>query len=371
MPASDEKLFRTDHMTRRERVVATLNHQPVDRTALLEQLSYNPGVIARVTGRSIEGFDYTAEDIAEVVRRTMDLAMPLNPPRGTGQRTTDDGFVYQDDNWTSWHVSRPFDDVDGARDWLIGRTAGIEAWVVDADNERRHYRERMHCLQQSFGATVILDISSTGFCTAFDQMGLELYTYFAKDYPEVLDAYMVTSTERERQRVHAVADPDLSPVILLAEDFSASHGPIFSSEFLRRFHYPYVRRIVDAWHEHGLQVLYHSDGNYKQAVPDLMHCGVDGFYCLEPGCGMDIVELKNSWPQMVWSGGIDGVDLMERGRPEQVRAEVRRHILETDALNTGGMFVATSSEINPPIRTENFIAMVEAVGELANENFES
>ena len=81
---------------------------------------------------------------------------------------------------------------------------------------------------------------------------------------------------------------------------------------------------------------------------------------------MDIVELKNTWPNMVWAGGVDGVDLMERGSPEAVQSEVQRHIVETNALVTGGMFVASSSEINPPIPPENFRAMVEAVGAMRN-----
>jgi len=109
-------------------------------------------------------------------------------------------------------------------------------------------------------------------------------------------------------------------------------------------------------------VLYHSDGNWKKVIPELIRTGVDGFYCLEPNCGMDIVELKNTWPEMVWAGAVDGVDLMEFGTPNQVKAEVFRHIKETNALKTGGMFIASSSEINPPIPPENFRAMVEAVG---------
>ena len=84
---------------------------------------------------------------------------------------------------------------------------------------------------------------------------------------------------------------------------------------------------------------------------------------------MDIVELKRTYPAMVWAGGIDGVDLMERGTPEDVRAEVRRHIRETNVLAEGGMFIATSAEINPPVKSENFRAMVEAVGELTNPDF--
>ena len=85
---------------------------------------------------------------------------------------------------------------------------------------------------------------------------------------------------------------------------------------------------------------------------------------------MDIVELKNAMPEMVWAGGVDGVDLMERGAPEQVRSEVIRHIRDTDAIRTGGMFVASSSEINPPIPVENYAAMVDAVGEAKSFNGE-
>lgn len=102
---------------------------------------------------------------------------------------------------------------------------------------------------------------------------------------------------------------------------------------------------------------------------DLVACGVDGFYCLEPALGMDIVELKKSWPEHVWAGGVDGVDLMERGTPTQVRDEVHRQIRETDALHTGGLFIDSSSEINPPTKPENFKAMVDAVGEMLNPDF--
>jgi hypothetical protein len=50
---------------------------------------------------------------------------------------------------------------------------------------------------------------------------------------------------------------------------------------------------------------------------------------------------------------------------------VSAHIAKTEVLNRGGMIVATSSEINPPIRQENFTAMVEAVGKFRNEFFKS
>ena len=121
--------------------------------------------------------------------------------------------------------------------------------------------------------------------------------------------------------------------------------------------------------EHGYKVIYHSDGNWKYCIPDLIDTGIEGIYCIEKNCGLEVVDLKLEHPELIWAGGVDGVDLMERGTPEEVRAEVQRHICESDVLNTGGMFIASSSEINPPIPPANYRAMVEAVNDVRNPDF--
>jgi hypothetical protein len=356
-------------MTKLERVLATLDHHPVDRCAILEQLSYNPRVIAEWTGKPIRGFDYTLEDVCEVCRKTMDVVMPPSVMKNRTDRVTSaEGFVYQHDNWTIWTVSRPFHDEAGARQWLEKRLCGLRNQRVDADKERRDWRTYMRDLQDRLGDTLLMAYPiHTGLCSIYGDsgMGLELFSYVFAEHTAPLSEFMDLHLAQSLERLHSIADEyaALSPIVLIAEDFSTKQGPIFSPGFLAEFHYPYVKRIAAAWHEHGLRVLFHSDGNYRKAIPDLIACGVDGFYCLEPNCGMDVVELKNTWPGMVWAGGVDGVDLLERGTPEQVKAEVRRHIRETRALETGGLFVASSSEINPPIPPENFRAMVETVWE--------
>ena len=368
-----EKIFPTDMISRRERVERTLNRQPVDRAALHEQLSFNPGVIALYTGKTINGFDYGAADIGEVVRKTVDMCFPITAPRGSGRRTDGYGFVYQDDNWTTWHVSRPFHDVEGALEWLKMRIKNQEdvRASFNADRARQEYRNYMQAMQNLVGESVIVDYSiGTGFCSIYEGMGLELFSYFYVDYPEMMTEFMEISTDNAVRKVHAAADVNLSPVVLIAEDFGTKQGPIFSPQMLRSQHFPFVKKLAEAWHSHGYKVLYHSDGNYKKAIPDLIACQVDGFYCLEPNCAMDIVALKNTWPGMVWAGGVDGVALMESGSPEDVKKEVRRQISETGALQSGGIFIATSSEINPPIKPENFKAMVDAVGEVINPDFQ-
>ncbi len=365
-----EKIFASDVLSKRERVIRALEHKSVDRVPILEQLSYNPQVISLYLGREIQGFDYTMDDIGKVIRKTLDICMPPIQPRGTERITTPDGFVHQNDNWTSWRVSQPFEDEIGAREWLLQKTQKMLQAPFNAQEAKKAYRQHMQDMQKRVGDTVLLNYSSTGFCSVYDAMRLDLFTYFMADYPQVMTEYMEASTNREIMRVHAIADAELSPVILIPEDFAAKHGPIFGPAFLQAFHYPYVEKLVQAWHSHGIKVIYHSDGNYEMAINDLVHCGVDGFYCLEANCSMDIVALKKKWPNMVFAGGVDGVDLMERGTPQEVAAEVKRQIRETDALRRGGIFIASSSEINPPIMPQNFQAMIDAVGTMKNDQFQ-
>ena len=369
---SFEKLFDGDRIPKRERVERTLDLLPVDRVALHDQLSFNPGVIAMYTGKAIRGFDYTYDDICEVIRRTLDACFPPVAPGGAERVMDADGFVMQHDHWTSWIARRPFDDLQGARRYLLRTTQERHRAEFDAAGARERFRQRMLDLQARIGETVIIDYSvQVGFCHCWSRLGLDYFIYLCHEDPQVISDYIEAFTVSQLKRLHAIASLDLSPVVLIAEDFATKQGPIFGPAFLRRELFPRIRRLTDAWHEHGLKVLYHSDGNWKMVIPDLVSCGLDGFYCLEPSVGMDIVELKSAWPRHVWAGGVDGVDLMERGTPDQVSAEVRRHILDSDALEAGGMFVGTSSEVNPPIDSRNFRSMVETVGSIWNPRFHS
>jgi hypothetical protein len=365
-----EQVFPNDVLSKRERVERALAFQPVDRVPIHEQVSYNPAVVAHYIGREVRGFDFTLDDVCAVIRQTLDACFPPFAPTGTDRITDADGFVIQHDNWTSWTVSRPFADIAGARAYLLRRTRQIECAPWNPQAERARYHAHMADLQRRVGDTVIIDYPvGDGFCDAWSKLTLPLFAYLYAEDPRVVHDFVQARTDWAVRWIQAVADPALSPVALIAEDFSTKQGPIFSPALLRKEHFPGVSRLAEAWHSRGMKVIYHSDGNFRLVIPDLIETGVDGFYCLEPAVGMDIVEFRRRWPEHFWAGGIDGVDLMEQGTPEQVRAEVHRVIRETDALQRGGIFVDTSAEINPPIKVENYVAMIQAAGELTNPAF--
>ncbi|MCK4401112.1 hypothetical protein KAW08_02260 [bacterium] len=356
-----------DILSKRERVERTLNFQSVDRVAIHDNVSFNPGVISLYTGKKTDGFNYSIEDICEVIEKTLDMCFFPHAPFGTDRITTENGFVRQNDNWTSWTVKRPFNDTKGLKEFYLRQIEEMKTAKFNPEKERENYQKKFLNIQRLIGDTVILDYDGTGFCSCWSLAGIDLFTYLYYDEPEIISDYIRIRTDNEVRRVHAIADKKLSPVVLIADDLASKNGPIFSPEFLRKEFLPHLTRLVEAWHSHGLKVLYHSDGNWKKLIPDFLKCGVEGFYCLEPAVGMDIIELKKEYPKVIWAGGLDGIDLMERGNPEQVRKEVRKQILETDVLNTGGLFLATSSEINPPIKPENYQAMIEEARAIYNK----
>jgi uroporphyrinogen-III decarboxylase len=369
-----EKIFDDDCISKRERVERTINLECVDRVAIHEQLSYNPRVIEYYTGKKIDGYNFTKEDIGITVRKTLDASFPVFTPYGLGHELKPDGFEYHLDNWTKWISKRPFSDPEGAKEWLELQIKELEDVLIhfDAKHERKEYHDYILDQIQYIGETVIIDWSiMTRFSEIFDKMGLDIFCLFYYDYPETMLDFMKLSTEYAVKKVLAAGDNSLTPVALIAEDFCSKTGPIFPPEMLNIVYYPFIRQLTDAWHETGLKVIFHTDGYYKTVVPNLINCHVDGFYCLERNCGMNIEELKAEWPSMIWAGGVNGVDTMEFGTPEAVRKEVHDIIKKTDALNKGGIFIDTSSEINPPIPLDNFRAMIEAVHDIRNEGFKN
>lgn len=85
MAKAFDRIFPTDRLSKRERVERTLKLLPVDRVAIHDQVSFNPGVISMYIGKHIEGFNYTKEDICVVIRKTLDACCLLVSPLSTAE----------------------------------------------------------------------------------------------------------------------------------------------------------------------------------------------------------------------------------------------------------------------------------------------
>ena len=110
--------------------------------------------------------------------------------------------------------------------------------------------------------------------------------------------------------------------------------------------------------------LFHSCGNVRPIIPDLIEIGVD---ILNPvhinAAGMDPFQLKKDFGNDIvfWGGGVDTQDVLPSGTPQQVKDHIKRNI---DALAPGGGFVFnTVHNIQAEVPPQNIVAMIEALQE--------
>jgi uroporphyrinogen decarboxylase len=107
-----------------------------------------------------------------------------------------------------------------------------------------------------------------------------------------------------------------------------------------------------------MKVFYHSEGNLRPILDELVATGIDGLNPLEPHSHMDAESIRRRYPQLVLWGGVDNAELLVRGDPQRVR---RRILQLIDLGRDGGLLIGSTGQIHPGCQLENLLSMIETV----------
>ena len=348
-------------MTKTERVMATMALQETDRTPVYDIL-LNDSLIEHFTGEYPPVGEAGLKRKCKAIARMFDMTrMAGFAPNEPGEEIDEDGFVSRHGRWLHMGIHRrPFHDECGAVEWLLKYTDKLNA-DIDLLKIRRDFLDDFQKQKRYIGDdTVILHRESgTGLDDIRHKLGLELFSYIAADEPDLISEYLKLSTAREVRIIHAIADARLSPCALTYGDIGYNHGLMHSPSWLRSEFFPRIRELNDAWHEHGVKCLFHSDGNIMSVMDDLMDAGIDGLNPIETLSGMNVGELKRRYGDRIFlTGGIDMSQLLSNGTPEEVRAACNTAIEEAPT----GYFIGSTTEIDESSRLENVLAMLQAAG---------
>jgi uroporphyrinogen decarboxylase len=144
---------------------------------------------------------------------------------------------------------------------------------------------------------------------------------------------------------------------LLDDDLAHCSGLLESPRFLRAHVFPFYKRIGEIVHSKGLPFIMHTDGKVTQVLPDLIACGLDALHPIEPKA-MDIAGLKQQYgDRLALLGNID-VDLLTRGSPDEIRADVQARIRQVGP--GGGYAIGSSNSVPDYVPVMNYRALVEA-----------
>ncbi|MGD9290682.1 MAG: cobalamin-dependent protein [Desulfobacterales bacterium] len=156
----------------------------------------------------------------------------------------------------------------------------------------------------------------------------------------------------EHPCVGAVANPD---------DIAHNTGLLVNPKFLRKYLFPWYKKMGDICRDRGLGFIYHSDGDCSEVLQDLIDCGFHGYHPIQPNC-MDIVEVKKKWGKsLCLLGNINLDSTLTLGTPEDVRAEVYERIRTIGP--GGGYMVSSSNSIPDYVPVENMKALFDATFE--------
>ncbi len=154
-------------------------------------------------------------------------------------------------------------------------------------------------------------------------------------------------------------------IVKIGDDLGTQESLIISPttyrEVLKPIHaalIAFIKSKTDA------KILFHSDGDVYDLIPDLIEIGVDILNPIQSGAGRmsDLARLKKTYGKNIaYCGAIDTQSVLPSGSPEEVRAEVKR---VCGLLGPGGGYMLGAVHtVMDEVPAENILAMVDAVQE--------
>jgi uroporphyrinogen decarboxylase len=147
-------------------------------------------------------------------------------------------------------------------------------------------------------------------------------------------------------------------VVFLTDDYAYKSGTLMSREHFERFVLPLLRRSVGAIHDAGGLCVKHTDGDVSGILDLIVETGVDGIGPLEPAAGNDLAEIQRRWGDRVAVIGNVDVDLLSRGSAAEVQSVTET--LVRALAPRGGHLLSSGNTITSSVQAENFRTMITA-----------
>lgn len=149
-------------------------------------------------------------------------------------------------------------------------------------------------------------------------------------------------------------------LVFISDDIAGQQSLLISPAMWERHLQPRLRRWCDLVHAHGLRVFYHTDGAARPLLGRILDCGVDVLNPIQHACpGMERADLRKEFGhRVVFHGGVDNQTVLPRGTPDDVRAEVQA-CLRTLGAGRTGYICCSCHNVQAGTPLENIFAMIE------------
>lgn len=391
-------------MNSRERILAAINHRPVDRVPIdfggtrqsgisawaYQRLRARLGLDSERLPRIFDTYQMLAEIEQEVAQRFGADCVALNRPAVAFGLVNEKWKAFEFAGGLRAEVPGAFNPEPDGQGGLVLKRNGDEIAMMPAGSfyfdrlekypgalhpslaEWRaprvdsvtldHYHERAEALFRNTDKAVIAAFGPPyELFNGIGQGGFEQWMMTLAAEPDYVDALYREITDAWLENLQALyrAVGDHVQIVQICDDFGTQTAPFLSVSMFRQRLLPAYRRGLDWIHCHtSWKVLLHSDGALVPLLPSICEMGVDILNPVQTSAtGMLPDKLKRDFGARLvfWGGSCDPQGTFTHGSPQEVAAETERNLR---ALTPGSGYVcAPIHNIQANVPADNIIAL--------------
>lgn len=158
-----------------------------------------------------------------------------------------------------------------------------------------------------------------------------------------------------------VSSIDSVGAIISNDDWGFKSQTMFAPEMLKKFIFPWHKKILESAHKNGKPVILHSCGNLSDVMDDIIEeIKFDGKHSYEDEI-TPVEEAYELWGNRIAIlGGID-VDYISRNTPLDIYKRSKEMLERTDYR--GGYGLGSGNSIPDYVPFDNYLAMIKAIHE--------
>ncbi len=189
----------------------------------------------------------------------------------------------------------------------------------------------------------------------------QLYAYY--EQPELLKDICQFQADVYREQLAKILQIVTPSTIFFEEDLSGKTGPMISPDTFEEFCTPYYRQIIPLLRAAGVpNIFMDTDGDFTLMIPKILEAGLDGVLPVDVNAGVDIVKVREAYPNLKFMGGFNKLCIVE-GK-EAIDAELRRL---TPVIRQGGCIICTDHQAAPHTTLENYRYYTEQLKKLVGD----
>ncbi len=148
--------------------------------------------------------------------------------------------------------------------------------------------------------------------------------------------------------------------VFTGDDYSSGQSTFMSPETFRALLFPGLKEVVAGFHDKGLPVIKHTDGNIMPIMDMIVEAGFDCLDPIDPLGGMEMAYMKQHHSKdFSLKGNVNCATTLVSGGVEDVVRETL-DVIKAGAEG-GGFILSSSNSIHSSVDPRNYLAMLSTV----------